>query len=66
MSFVDFEELNLQFGEKIWYRDGKGSIHHGNYRGGYMREALSFLFQDFTSGNQETVHLSDVQHLERG
>lgn len=66
MTFANFEALNLQFGEKMWYTDENGSIHHGNYRGGYRREALSFLLQDFTSGNQETVHLNNVQHLERG
>lgn len=62
---VNFENLNLKNDELICVITNGGTRLYGEYKGGYIRSSLTFVFLNNNGRNSEKISLSNIQNVER-
>ncbi len=65
MHFSNFENLNLEDGDIIFFTNAAGEGFNGVYRGNYSRSQGSFNFLNYNGSQTEKVYLKDIQVLNR-
>lgn len=65
MHLFQFLDLKLSPGEMINIIDERGGGTNGIYLGEYNNSLDSFLFENFSTGKTETIHIEKLQDLWR-
>jgi hypothetical protein len=65
MYFLEFERLNLKFGELISFVDANG-IQSGHYRGNYNKLSRTFSFQSVDGVNMQSISIMKLHDIQRG
>jgi hypothetical protein len=65
MHFIEFEEQNFQYWDRLFIVDERGEGLYGNYLGEYSQPNRTFLFMNSGNGQREIKHIDDMQIIRR-
>jgi hypothetical protein len=65
MHFSNFENLKLNFGDRIIIVNAQGEALHGIFRGSYSRSEGMFDFLNFNGSRVDRINLLSIQHINK-
>lgn len=65
MQLIEFEKLNLKYGDYIWIMNERGEGFYGYFEDHSNPGMTVFKFKNHSNGKLESIHISRLQRLEK-